>query len=90
MVITLDYRYPIWSFLHANLFVSLGNVFNGRLANLSFKRMVMCWGLGVRTITSREVSFDLLVAFGTNQLQEWDNNFTLDDVHVMFGINQGF
>ncbi|MBW2735930.1 MAG: BamA/TamA family outer membrane protein [Deltaproteobacteria bacterium] len=90
MVVTLDYRYPVWVLFDANLFVSLGNVFPGRFEQVHVKRMVMSWGLGLRTNTSRDVSLDLLVAFGSNALEQWSEDFDLDNVRVIFGINQGF
>ena len=90
MVATLDYRYPIWSFLDANLFVSVGNAFLGRFDDLHVKRMVMNWGLALRTNTSRNVSLDIMVAFGTNRFEQWDDDFSVDNVRATFGINQGF
>lgn len=99
--LTLDYRYPIWSFLDAYLFASLGNVFEGRFEYFHVKRMQLNWGIGFRSNTSREVSFDFMVGFGTNELKEWDEEepekgeprnrgFEVDNVRVIFGINQGF
>jgi hypothetical protein len=90
MEVTLGYRYPVYSALDANLFLSVGNAFNGRFEQWHPKRLVMCWGIGLRTNTSREVSFDLMVAFGTNRFEQWDNDFKLDKVRVIAGINQGF
>ena len=90
MVVTLDYRYPIWSFLDANLFVSVGNAFLGRFDALHLKRMMMNWGLALRTNTSRNVSLDIIVALGTNRFEQWDDNFRVDNVRATFGINQGF
>ena len=90
LVATLDYRYPIHRYFDANIFTSIGNVFDGRLDNLHPKRMVMAWGIGIRSNTSRDVSFDIMVAFGTNQLREWDEEFEIDNVRFLVGINQGF
>jgi hypothetical protein len=90
LVTTLDYRYPVHTMVDANLFVSLGNAFNGRFERLHAKRLAMSWGVGLRTNTSREVSFDLMVAFGTNRIEHWDDDFNVDHVRVVAGINQGF
>ena len=90
LVLTLDYRYPIWTFLDANLFASIGNVFNGRFEDIHIERMMMCWGIGLRTNTSRDVSFDIMLAFGTNQIGIWDTDFRVNHVRAVFGINQGF
>ncbi len=90
LVLTLDYRYPIWTFLDANIFASLGNVFNGRFEDIHIERMMMVWGIGLRSNTSRDVSFDIMLAFGTNQLGIWDDDFRINHVRAVFGINQGF
>jgi len=90
LVLTLDYRYPVWTFLDANLFVSFGNVFNGRYEEIQIKKMMMCWGIGLRSNTSRDVSFDVLLAFGTNQMGIWSDDMRINHVRVVFGINQGF
>ena len=90
LVFTLDYRYPIWTFLDANLFVSMGNVFSARFSDVHIQKMIMCWGVGLRSNTSRDVSFDILLAFGTNQMGIWWDDFRINHVRVVFGINQGF
>lgn len=90
LVISAQYRYPIWWMLDANLFVSAGNVFTGRFDDFSFRRMVMSWGVGLRTNTSKDVSFDVLLAFGSNQIGQWEDKFRLAHVRLLFGINQGF
>jgi hypothetical protein len=90
LVASLDYRYPIWFSLDATLFVSTGNAFLGRFENVHVKRMVLCWGLGFRSIGTRRISFDLLVAFGTNQYQHWDEGFAVDNVRFVIGLNRGY
>ena len=90
LVVTADYRYPIHTKLDANLFLSIGNVARGRLDQLDLNKMAMVWGIGVRTNTSRDVSFDIMVGFGTNLMQEWDEKFKVDNVRFIVGINQGF
>ena len=90
LVFTLDYRYPVWTFLDANIFVSLGNAFTGRYELLHAKHLLLNWGIGLRSNTSRDVSFDILVAFGSNQLGAWDEDFRINHVRAVFGINQGF
>lgn len=89
-VATLDYRWPIWIMFDANAFFSVGNVFPGRFEQFNVKRFVASWGLGLRTNTSRDTSFDLMVAFGTNRFDAWDDDFQIDNVRFVFGVNQGF
>ena len=68
--------------------LSIGNTFDGRLERFHIKRMFMSWGIGLRSNTSREVSLDMLLAFGTSRFDADD--FAVDNVRVVFGINQGF
>jgi outer membrane protein assembly factor BamA len=89
-VLTLQYRYPIWWMLDASLFVSVGNVFSGRFADFAYERLVASWGLGVRTNNSRNVSFDVLLAFGSNLIGRWHENFALQHVRLVLGVNHGF
>ena len=83
-----NYRYPIWSFLDADLFAALGNVYGPRLKDIAFDRMFLNWGLGLRTNASRDSSLDLLIAFGSNRLDE--PSFRLDNVRLLFGFSHGF
>jgi hypothetical protein len=88
LVLTLDYRYPVWSYLDANAFVSLGNAFEEHLAGFAWDRLHLVWGIGVRSNTSRDVSFDLMLAFGSNRLDA--GSFLVDEIHFVVGVNQGF
>jgi hypothetical protein len=89
-VLSLQYRYPIWWLVDASLFVSVGNVFSGRFTDFAYERLVASWGLGVRTNNSRNVSFDLLIAFGSNLIGQWPQGFELQHVRLVVGINHGF
>jgi Omp85 superfamily domain len=90
VVASAQYQYPIWWMLDAYLFVSVGNAFGDHFHDFRFRKLVMSWGVGIRTNASKSVSFDILVAFGSNQLGQWAQQFELDDVRLIFGINQGF
>lgn len=86
--VTGDYRYPIHHLVDANLFVSMGNTSEAHLDGLSLSKMYLSWGLGVRTNTRRNTSFDLLLGFGSSRLDS--GSFAVDSVHLTAGINQGF
>lgn len=86
--LTAEYRYPIWALIDASLFVGAGNAFGVHLADLHPARMHLSWGLGVRSSTERNVSFDGLLAFGSNRFDE--GSFEVDHVHFLFGVNRGF
>ncbi len=85
---TLSYRYPVWSLLEAEAFASLGNAYDGHLRDFSFKRMYLTGGIGLRTTIQRDVGLTVLVALGTNRLDQED--LTVDSVRFTFGFYQGF
>ncbi|HSI05551.1 MAG TPA: BamA/TamA family outer membrane protein, partial [Myxococcota bacterium] len=84
-VATIDYRWPIWSFLDANLFYEMGNVWDRHLANFDVKKLRGGYGLALRTNSSRDASFQLLIAAGTKQ---WSAQ--PDEFRFMAGTNVGF
>ena len=84
-VATVDYRWPIWSFLDANLFYEMGNVWDRHLTNFDVQSMRGSYGLAMRTNTSRDASFQLLVAFGT---KTW--SVQPDEFRFFAGTNVGF
>ncbi len=85
---TFSYRYPVWSLLDAEVFASLGNAFDGHLQKLSPKRMYFNSGLSLRTNLDRDVAFNILIAVGTNRLDQED--VVVDSVRFAFGVTQGF
>ena len=92
VVATIDYRYPVWSLLDANLFLSFGGAFDKRFKDFRWDRLFMSWGLGLRTSYSRDSSFDLIVAFGSNEAKQWNDGggFEVDHIRFVFGVNHGF
>jgi outer membrane protein assembly factor BamA len=87
-VVTGEYRYPIWALVDASLFISAGNAFDEHLKDLHVKKLFLSGGLGIRTNTRRNLSFDALLAFGSSRLDQED--VTLEHVHFVFGVNSGF
>ncbi len=88
---TASYRYPIWSMLDAELFASMGNVFDGYYSGWSLKRQSLSSGISLRTTFSREASLQMLFAVGTNRFEQASNdNFKVDSVRFAFGYVQGF
>lgn len=88
LTVTVQYRYPIWAFLDAELFVSAGNAFDRHLRDFSIERLHLAWGLAVRTNTARSLSFDVLLGFGTNRLDS--DPVKVDQIHFAIGVNHGF
>lgn len=88
IVASVNYRYPVWSFIDADLFFGAGNVFQERFKDFDFDRLLLNWGLGLRTNAARDSSFDILIAFGSNRLDE--DKFRVDNVRFSVGLNHGF
>ncbi len=85
---TLEYRYPVWSFLDSNIFFEVGNAFGPRFEDFELERLRGSAGIALRTNTSRDLSFDILFALGSNR-------FDADELRVEFfrfalGTNLGF
>lgn len=88
---TASYRYPIWSLLDAELFASIGNVFDGYLSGWSFERQNLSTGISLRTSFTRDSSLQILFAVGTNRFEESENdNFKVDSIRFAFGYVRGF
>lgn len=86
--ITADYRYPIWAYVDAELFTSLGNVYAGHLDDIAPQRMFLCWGLALRSAITRDIYFDLLFGFGTNRLDS--GSIEVNSFNVAFGVHPAF
>jgi hypothetical protein len=88
---TLSYRYPVWSLLDAELFASIGNVFDHYYEGWSFERQHMNVGLSLRTSFTRDTALQLLVAVGTRRFEELETDtFGVDSIRFAFGVAQGF
>ena len=87
-VMTASYQYPIWTFLDANLFIGVGNTFNGRYEDFHFKRMYLNFGFGLRSNFTRDAAIELAFAFGSNRFDSDD--YKLETFRFVFGVNQGF
>ncbi len=59
----LSWRYAIWSWMDAELFVDVGNVFGPHLRDFDVDRLRVSFGTAL--VTSDPEDFSLLVAFGT-------------------------
>jgi hypothetical protein len=85
---TLDYRWPVASFIDAELFAGVGNAFGRRFDGLSPEAMVGDAGIAIRTNTSRDLSFDVLFAVGTRSFAR--GPLAVDTVRFTLGTNRGF
>ena len=58
------------------------------LDGFELKKLHLASGLAIRESRSREVSFDFLIAVGTNRLDS--SQVRVESVHFAVGINQGY
>ncbi len=96
---TLSYRYPVWSLIDAEVFTSVGNVFDDRLRGFALKRLYLNSGVGLRTNLDRDVAVTFMFAFGSNRfdglptrpdLPQSERDFQIESYRVVFGLTQGF
>jgi Omp85 superfamily domain len=86
-VATLQYTWPIWVFLDGAMHLSIGNVFGKHLEDLELRKMRLSTGIGFRTNNSRDHSFELMTAFGTDTFEQGTR---ISSVRIVIGANRGF
>lgn len=77
LLLTLEYRYPIWDTWDAVLFTDQGQVFN-TYSQIDFKRFNGSVGTGLRFMTASDFLFRIEIAFskeGSRSLMEFSMNF---------------
>lgn len=85
---TLEYRYPIWSFLDGALDAGVGNVFGEHLEGFAPKLMRFAFDAGIRTANKhRDHSFDFLVGAGT---ETFEDGAALTELRLVLGARKGF
>jgi hypothetical protein len=89
IALTAQYRYPFWTFLDAELFAGVGNVFPGHLRGLRPARLYGNGGFAVRTTFARDTSFALTLALASARFD--DPRFRLvDSTRFSLGVTHGF
>jgi len=83
---TFEYRWPVWIWLDGTLHAAVGNVFGPHLEALSPERLRASFGMGFRTSSSRDHSFDLLLGLGTEPF----DRFAVTSVRILVGATRGF
>ena len=86
---TIQYRYPFWTFVDAELFSSLGNAFAGHLDDFGFGRLFVNIGMGLRTTFARDSSISLTLASASNRLDSSDFRL-IDATRFSVGVIHGF
>jgi hypothetical protein len=87
-VATLDYRWPVWILMDADLFAGVGNVFGPNFDDFGWKRLTFNTGFALRLGLSRDTTIDALIAVGTSRFDA--ASFEVDNVRITIGANHGF
>lgn len=85
---SLEYRWPVASFIDAELFASVGNVFGESFEGFDLDKLAGSGGFALRTNTSRDLSFDVLIAAGTRQFDR--GGLEVESIRFALGTNRGF
>jgi hypothetical protein len=83
----LEYRYPVWAFLDGSVTMAFGNVFGEHLEDFSPKRLRLSFDFGLRTNSSRDHSFNILIGSGT---ETFEDGAQLNQVRFLLGATRGF
>jgi Omp85 superfamily domain len=83
----IDYSWPIWVFLDGVVHYAVGNVFGERLSGFDVEKMRQSFGFGLRANSSRDHSFELLFAGGTDT---FERGADLESFRFVFGSTAGF
>jgi len=83
----LSYQWPVWVWLDGALHYSVGNVFGEHLDGFRAGLLRQSFGLGVKTTTHRDHSFEMLLAFGS---ETFDGGAEIENVRFVLGATSGF
>jgi hypothetical protein len=65
-IATLQYQWPIWVWLDGTVQAAVGNVFGAGLRDFEPRLLRLSSGIGLRTTSSPDSAFEILVGFGTD------------------------
>jgi hypothetical protein len=86
-VALLEYQWPIWVWMDGALHYAVGNVFGEHLENFEANLLRQSFGLGLRSNSSRDHVFEILLAFGT---ETFEDGAAIENVRFVFGATSGF
>lgn len=86
-VTRLQYTWPVWVFLDGVLQVDAGNVFGAGFDGFDPKKFRLSSGVGLRSNGERDSAFEVLVAAGTDPL---DDGFHVSSFRLVVGSHHGF
>lgn len=83
----LEYQWPVWVWLDGALHYGIGNVFGEHLSGFELGLLRQSYGLGLRATSRRDHSFELMIAFGSQTL---DDGGDIENVRFVLGATSGF
>jgi hypothetical protein len=86
-VATLDYQWPIWSFLDGTMQAAIGNVFGAGLQDFALEKLRLSAVFGLRSNASRDHVFEVLTGFGTETIEQ---GLGATAFRLAFGATHGF
>jgi hypothetical protein len=81
------YTWPVWVWLDGALGYELGNVFGEHLSGFELDKLRSSFGFGLRSNTSEDHLFELLLAFGTETIGD---GMAVENVRFVLGATSGF
>jgi hypothetical protein len=87
VVALTEYRWPVWINVDGVVHYGVGNVFGPRLEGFDASLLRQSFGIGLRETSSRDHTFEALLAFGT---RTFGDGGEVENVRFTIGANTGF
>jgi len=87
VVLSLDYRWPIWFLLDGWIHAAVGNVFGAHLEDFELGKLRASFGFGVRPSSDEDHPFSLMIAAGT---EPFEDGAAITNVRFVVGTSSGF
>ena len=84
---TLEYRWPIWSFLDGDAQIATGNVFDEHFKGFEPDLLRFSWNAGIRSSGARDHAFNVMIGGGTETFKDGGQ---LNSLRFQFGATRGF
>ncbi len=86
-VAQLSYSWPIWVWLDGTFHYAVGNVFGEHLSGFETRLLRNSIALGMRSNTTRDHPFEILLGVGT---KTFEDGAEIDSLRIQFGATSGF
>jgi hypothetical protein len=85
--LSLRYTYPVWVWLDATAFISVGNVFGERWQDFDVDLLRYTFGFGFQTVGNRDNVLTAFIAFGS---EPFANGGDITSIRLTAGTQHGF